>query len=60
MKMMKFIKMEFPLGLFLPKSERHSFYDDILPSERIEATGFFQPPMVWDSGSVKSSTLPQH
>ncbi len=60
MKMMKFIQMEFPPDLFLPKSERHSFYDDILPSERIEATGFFQPPMVWDSDSAKSLALPQH
>lgn len=57
--MVKFINMEFPPDLFLPKSERHSFYDDVLPSERIEATGFFQPPMVWDPDSAKSPTLPQ-
>ncbi len=60
MKMMKFIPMEFPPDLFLPKSERNSFYDDILPSEKIEIAGFFQPPMVWEPDSDKASALPQH
>lgn len=55
---MKFIEMDFPLDLFLPKNERNSFYDDILPSERIDATGFFQPPMFWKQDSVESQFSP--
>lgn len=59
-EMMKFIPMDFPPELFLPKSERHSFYDDILPSEKVEVAGFFQPPMVWDPDSVKAPAQTQH
>ena len=38
------IKMDFPPILFPEEIERNSFYEDALPSERIEATGFFQVP----------------
>lgn len=43
--MLEFIKMEFPFDLFLTENVRNSFYEDAQPSEMIEATGFYQPPI---------------
>lgn len=43
------IKMEFsPMSLLAP-SPWNSFYDDPLPTEEIEVTGFFQFPVSSDS-----------
>lgn len=43
------INMEFSPSLFLASSPQNSFYDDPLPTEEIEATGFFQIPVLPDS-----------
>lgn len=45
--MMKFIKIDFPSELFLPRCGESTggFIADVLPEERIEAEGYFQPPM---------------
>lgn len=55
--MMKFIKIDFPLELFLPANERNSFYDDVKPSETFESKGFFQPPDV--PGRKPAGSRPQ-
>lgn len=58
--MMKFIKMDFPIYLFLKKEhKKNSFYDEVLPEERMEAVGFFQVPVfpLVNTSEEKTKTL---
>ena len=55
---MKFIKMEISPLLYFAESKRNSFYDDALPSDKFEATGFFQPPVFEEQSEDHNSENP--
>lgn len=43
---LKFIQMDFPANLLLAAGKQNSFYEDALPTEKYEATGFIQIPKI--------------
>ena len=55
---MKFIEMDFSPSLLLEQSKRNSFYEDTLPAEKIEATGFSQLPTSPNDKVYRSLTEP--